>query len=281
MPEAAGQPGRLRGLAVLVTRPREEAAGLARAIEAAGGAALGWPAIEIEALDDIGPARRCLAGLRPGETLVFVSRNAVRHGWPLLPGQLPAGALTLVAVGRGTAAALHALGASQVHVPAGRADSDGMLALPVLAPARVRGQRVVIVRGRGGREALAEGLRARGARVEYAEVYARRPARAPLGPRLRGSMPGATVVTSAEALEHWVGQVRYEGLEALLQRPLVLVSERLRERARALGVAGPLTVATGADSTALVEALCAAAASGAGVRTDGAPAVGELGGKES
>lgn len=247
--------GALAGSRVLVTRPREEAGALCAAIEAEGGRTVRWPALEVGVLADLGAARAALAPLQPGDAVVFVSRNAVRHGWALLPEAARAGELALLAVGPGTAQALRELGAREVLCPDSRYDSEGLLALQALEPARVRGRRVVIVRGVGGRESLAEGLRARGAQVRYAEVYARRPSSRPLAEALGGLLPQATVLTSGEALEHWVGRARAEGLERLLDTPLVLVSERLAVRARELGVRGPLRVAGGAGEAAVVEAL--------------------------
>lgn len=245
----------LRGLRVLVTRPREEAAGLAAAIEAAGGHALLWPALEVQPLPEPWPAREALAALGPGDVVVFVSRNAARLGWPALPAAARSGAVTLVAVGPGSAETLRALGAPTVHWPETRHDSEGMLALPALAPERVRGRRVVIVRGVGGRETLAAGLAARGAEVRYAEVYARRPNPVALAASLVGALPDASVLTSGEALEHWVAEARRGGLEAMLDRALVVVSARLAERAAELGVHGPVRVARAPADDALLDAL--------------------------
>ncbi|MFO7641606.1 MAG: uroporphyrinogen-III synthase, partial [Candidatus Competibacteraceae bacterium] len=81
--------------------------------------------------------------------------------------------------------------------------SEALLALPRFQ--RVTGQRIVIVRGEGGRDLLATTLAARGGRVVSAKVYRReRPAitPAPLLKRWEKGEIGAVVVTSNESLRN-------------------------------------------------------------------------------
>jgi uroporphyrinogen-III synthase len=66
---------RLAGRGIVVTRPREQAAGLARLVEAAGGKALLFPAIEIRALD-------CPLSLQEYDLAIYVSPAAVHHARP-------------------------------------------------------------------------------------------------------------------------------------------------------------------------------------------------------
>ena len=75
------------------------------------------------------------------------------------------------AIGPTTAAELERHGASRVLTPHARYDSESLLALPEMQA--VGGQKILIFRGVGGRELLADELRARGADVRFAECYRR------------------------------------------------------------------------------------------------------------
>ena len=152
----------LAGAGVLVTRARDQAGPLIAAVEAAGGAAWLLPALEIAPLP--APER---TGEAP-DLAIFVSANAVRHGERFL--RLPG--CRCAAIGPATAAAMGQAGRPPDLVPAGGYDSESLLAADELAD--MTGRRVLIVRGRGGRELLADTLRERGAAVHYAEVYERR-----------------------------------------------------------------------------------------------------------
>ena len=109
----------------------------------------------------VGPADRY-------DLVIFVSANAVRFGADMLDQRRD---LKVAAVGQATAAALNAAGYRVSLMPSEGADSEALLAMPQLA--HMAGQRVLIVRGTGGRELLSEVLTARGAQVQYAEVYTR------------------------------------------------------------------------------------------------------------
>ncbi|WP_405232752.1 uroporphyrinogen-III synthase [Lentisalinibacter salinarum] len=153
----------LAGAGVLVTRARDQAGPLVAAVEEAGGVAWLLPALEIAPL--AGPE----AGGRAPDLVVFVSPNAVRHGARFL--SLP-DCRCYAAIGPATAEAMSHAGRAPDLTPAGGYDSESLLAAAELAD--MSGWRVLIVRGRGGRELLADTLRERGARVDYAEVYERR-----------------------------------------------------------------------------------------------------------
>jgi uroporphyrinogen-III synthase len=158
--------GPLAGCRILVTRPQSQAAPLCRAIRDAGGEPILFPVLRIVPVSDAEAAAAADALPEP-DLAVFVSRNAVEFGLRLL-GETDA---RLAAVGPATAAALEARGAHANVVPQGGADSEHLLAEPLLAD--VAGRNVVIVRGENGRELLADTLRSRGATVHYLPVYRR------------------------------------------------------------------------------------------------------------
>jgi uroporphyrinogen-III synthase len=229
----------LAGRGVLVTRPREQAAGLAALIEAAGGRALVFPTIGIEALPDPGPALSLVERLEEFELAIFVSPNAVRMGLALARrgGRPWPGRLRVAAPGRGTREELERHGFSTVIAPSGRADSEALLALPELAD--VRGKRVVIFRGEGGRELLAAALAARGARVEHAVCYRRvrpdAPRQALFAAWERGELHAVTV-SSGEGLANLDQLLGERGRRALRDTPLFAPHPRVAEAALRLGV---------------------------------------------
>ncbi len=114
--------------------------------------------------------------------------------------------------------------------------SEALLTLPRFQ--QVAGQAIVIVRGEGGRELLAETLTRRGARVVHTEVYRReRPmadATALLERWARGEID-AVIVTSTETLLNLFDMLGIDGQDYLRKRPMIAASARIRAHRRNLG----------------------------------------------
>lgn len=242
---------------VLVTRPAAQAERLCRLIEANGGRAVRFPAISIEPCEDPGSAMHILA--QPWDLMIFVSRNAVERSLPLLPNaRLPARS-ELAAVGDATAQSLIRAGRKPDLVPAGRFDSESLLALPALAD--LRGMRVLIVRGSGGRRLLGDTLTERGAELAYAEVYRRTlPKNDPTPLLSRWSREvQLAIATSGEILHNLLTLIGPNGRGMLLATPLIVVSERTATAARSLGFVRVEQAERAADED-IVDALCRALA---------------------
>lgn len=241
--------GPLAGRAVLVTRPTHQAGALVQAIRAAGGEAVEFPALAIEAVPQAALAG-ALAEVAAADIVVFISPNAAHFGLAAI-GTLAAGA-AVFAVGPGTARALAEHGVTAT-VPEGH-DSEALLALPALQ--QVAGRRVVIVRGEGGRPLLADTLAARGAKVTYLECYRRRLPKADaqaLRARWQAGGVDAVTVTSAEALENLATLLGEAGRPLLCATPLFVPHEKIAAAARRFGVAH--VIATAAGDAGLVEGL--------------------------
>ncbi|MDD1648838.1 MAG: fused uroporphyrinogen-III synthase HemD/membrane protein HemX [Methylococcaceae bacterium] len=228
----------LTGFTVLVTRPAGQAGGLCELITEAGGEAIQAPLLSIEPIEDPSAALALLNPSIAWDWLIFVSANAVRFaaalgGWTWRD----AGNSRIAAVGEATAAALAAAGFQVDLVPDPPFDSESLLADPRLAG--VQGQRLLIVRGEGGREHLADVLRERGAEVGYAEVYRRVPVPAAQFLPVLAGWPeirhDAVVITSGEALHRLTELLRESGLDSLPRPPLVVPGERLASIAREQG----------------------------------------------
>jgi len=249
---------RLAGVGVLVTRPEHQAHHLCRLVEAEGGSAILFPALDIHAAPDR-PASRAMVGpVDRYSLIVFVSANAVRFGSDLVGQRRD---LRIAAIGRATAQALNAAGLRVSIIPKGGSDSETLLAAPELQ--HMAGQRVLIVRGRGGRELLGDTFTARGAEVVYAEVYERQPAR-PSRERLgeieelwRHGGIDVYTATSSELLESLVGLVTPRCRELMDSTALLTGAARVADRAARLGLGSPVILAGAPDDEALVEALIA------------------------
>jgi uroporphyrinogen-III synthase len=245
----------LAGVRVLVTRPAAQAGGLARLIEEAGGEAIVFPALEIAPPRDAAALDKILARLREFDSAIFISANAVHQGLGRLAARglsLPPG-LALAAVGEATARALKERGIADVVSPGGRFDSEALLATQALT--EVDGKRIVIFRGEGGRELLADELRRRGARVEYAQCYRRvRPATDPaaLLERLARGTIDIVTVTSVASLTNLLEIAGTGGRARLLRLPFVVVSTRLGGAARAAGLEHPPLESANASDEAIV-----------------------------
>ncbi len=217
-------------------------------IESAGGRALRFPAIEIEPLRSA-ELDAVLERLDSFDLAVFISRNAVEHGlacararrsWP--PGP------PVAAIGAGTRRELESEGFVDVIAPEGPADSEALLAEPALAA--VAGKRIVIFRGIGGRETLAEALRSRGAVVDYAECYRRVAPATDMGPLVgewsRGAVH-AIAVSSGEGLANLTRLLGEAGRGMLAATPLFVPHARVAAQARSLGAAEVVVAGAGDD----------------------------------
>jgi uroporphyrinogen-III synthase len=224
----------LKDRGVVITRPASLAQGLAGMVEASGGCAFLFPAIEIEPLP---------AAVPPGklDMVVFISPTAVREGLKSLAGLPP----TVVALSHGTRRELERHGVAGALAAEEGADSEALLALPGLR--QVAGLRIAIFRGEGGRSLLGDTLRGRGATVEYVECYRRvrpRSDPAPLVAAWRAGKVHAVTVSSAQGLGNLFDMLDRELLRAL---PLFVPHERVAAEARRLGARQALAAGPGDD----------------------------------
>src|SRR5437762_4288914 len=163
----------LRGRRIVVTRAREQAGELVRALEEMGAEVGPAPTIRIEPLPDLEPLRRALSRLADYRWTVFTSQNTVHvvlervAGWGLAPHIFAQ--TRVAAIGPATADALGAAGVRVELVPAGYVAESLVEALATQDS--LGGARILIPRAATARDALPAGLRALGAQVDVIPVY--------------------------------------------------------------------------------------------------------------
>lgn len=242
----------------MVTRPDRQAANLCEMISTAGGIAIAVPAVAIEEPGNLNPARALVARLKEFDIAVFVSANAAEKGMALIhqQGGLPSH-IKLAAVGQRSAETLQRHGGKIAIQAAPPYNSESLLANAELHS--VKGKAILIFRGSGGRELLAETLRQRGARVVYAEVYRRMKPDARLADSLaQAGEIDIVVVTSQDGLRNLMEMANMAGRNQwLLNKPLAVISGRVAQLASELGFFHPALVAEQASDAALVKAIAA------------------------
>jgi uroporphyrinogen-III synthase len=249
----------LNGIRILVTRPAKQTNSLCSLIEKNGGVAMRLPTINIQAPDDPEQAERLCKRLTEFQIAIFVSRNAVDWAFDLFinKSDIPIG-LSIMAIGAGTAERLKKYGVSNAYFAKGRASSEAFLELDGLQANVVQGKRIIIFRGQGGRDVLANGLCERGAHVKYAEVYRR------VQPRYDENIihklwidtpPDVIVVTSNEGLQNLFNITAADDHKKLLKTPLVSIGKRMSDLASQLGFVRPPVVARETSDQGLLESM--------------------------
>ena len=195
----------LTNIGVAITRPIEQAKKMTQYIEMAGGNVILFPLVEITALDDYTAFEEVIADIHHYDWIVFISSNAVQNSLPRLIQQGIPQRLQFAAIGPTTAQSLKTFGVNEVLMPEGRFDSESLLSLPAMQD--MCSKKVMIVRGIGGRDLLANTFAERGAQVTFAECYQR------INPQTNCQLLAqayddgklqAIVVTSSEAMRYLI-----------------------------------------------------------------------------
>ncbi|MDP6967590.1 MAG: uroporphyrinogen-III synthase [Gammaproteobacteria bacterium] len=228
-------------LRVLVTRPHAQASSTMAAMVAEGHQVLAMPCLEIVPVSSIsaqGKTNQYLAmNLDAYAHVVVVSTNAAASFLPLIENYWPQWpvAQTFWGMGSTTCGLLQAAQLPSVQ-RSPLADTSEAL-LQSLLPKVAIGDKVLIVRGLGGRETLATALREQGAVVDYAQCYQRQAPQLTVADRLQveAFAPQVVVLQSGETLLNFDA-----GLGDLVDRAgnttrLLVPSQRVLVMAQQLG----------------------------------------------
>jgi uroporphyrinogen III methyltransferase/synthase len=158
----------LFGKRILVTRTREQASELSALLVAQGAEPIEFPVIQVLPAQDIRPLDEALT--RRYDWVIFTSVNAVKAVWARLQAigrdARAFGGARLGAIGPATAEELTLHGLRADFVP-----TEYVAEAILTGIGDVAGQRILLPRADVAREALAEGLRQKGASVDQVIAY--------------------------------------------------------------------------------------------------------------
>ncbi|WP_439890432.1 fused uroporphyrinogen-III synthase HemD/membrane protein HemX [Ralstonia sp. 25C] len=248
---------------VVVTRPRAQAPMLVAALERHGLRTHQFPLLDIAPTPNLEDLRAALSDPSRYALVVFVSPNAVQQAFAAMPEGFrwpqevpvavvgPASAQALAT--HGVAPPAHRVIRPDTHADDARQDSEALYAQ--LDVASLRGREVLIVRGNGGREWLADQLREAGVSVRAVEAY-RRSVPVPDAAAwnaLRIVLAGrhAWTLTSSEAVRNLDDLARANltpaDLETLHGAPCFASHARIVEQAQSLGFRNVTLTGAGDD----------------------------------
>jgi len=214
-------------LNVLVTRPLAQSGNLNKLILNEGHTPLPFPLLEITPLK-FGELYQAY------DAIIFISANAVDIGLPKIKQNLSDDTMVF-AVGEATAEKIKSYGVKVSDYPKGKASSEALLNLNSIKS--LNDKEILIVRGKGGRETLKNGLVKSNNKITYLEAYERVEVDLTdehtqnLNEFLKSS-EGVVVLTSNESIDAFmsiVNQIQGNLLEQLKSYPVVLLSPRIRE----------------------------------------------------
>ena len=211
----------LAGKTVLVTRPRSQAAELARMLSGRGARVIAAPAIRIANPTSWSRLDRALRQLQSYETLIFTSANSVARFFDRaekILGRRPLRPRRLYAIGPQTAKALTHQGWRGIGVPD---HYEGEALARRLG--QVRGMRILIPRAKKARAVLPKLLRRRGAKVDVVEVYRTVGDEAGLKQIrqiVRQESADIVTFTSSSTVEHFMKAVSRAGARRFFRRAI-------------------------------------------------------------
>lgn len=245
---------------LLLLRPDEQARDLAQLLQqraSESSVALSCSnksMVKIRSFDDPNHSLRDILQ-QPWDAAMMVSVNAARYFAEQAQAWAPECAMPSArwyAVGPTSATAIAKVVGRPVNCPWRFHNSDALLKLPELQ--RVKGERWLLIRGHGGRELVADTLRARGADVTYLEVYQRTPVSLdPAEFEHWQQQINGIVVTSAEQLGYFLAALPKQALSWLEQCYWIVASDRLKQL-MPVALHGKVAVAHSATPFAIADA---------------------------
>jgi|GEM_PF-429264 len=259
---------------LLNTRPAHQAHGLNQLVKEAGGQALSCPTMEIvfKAL----PHNH--SDLPAFDKVVFVSVNAVnafmQQGFNLANNKQAC--TDWFAIGKATFDAAKKAGIPVNDLAYQQFDSESLLQHPDLQ--HLEGQKVLIVRGGQGRDLMPSTFKNRGAIVEAWSIYSRKPLPLCLKAwqdlrQVKQPLILASSVSSLDSLMQAISSDKSlneqaclpadqskllgteQNLKWLLQQPLVVFSQRIKEWALQQGWQGRISVVTTQSDQGVIDCI--------------------------
>lgn len=237
---------------VLITRPEKAGRVLAQQLKNNGINAHCQPFFNYQALASKATTKNLIEQY-PQATVIFVSVAAVEYAQRSFKLSLWQ-QKSVIAVGSATQAALKAFGikatSPELHT------SEGLLTLNVLAESAIKNHHIIIVRGDGGREHLAQQLSLRGAKVHYLESYKK------VWSQLsqidveqwKNQQINCIVITSNALLESIVHLIKNSDSYWQTSCLWIVASSRIAKRAKQLGLLKIIN-ANGANDQAMLSAI--------------------------
>lgn len=232
---------------VIVTRPAAQAAQWVQALVQHGLAAHALPLIDIAPTLDTAAVAAAWQHLGRYRLVMFVSANAVTHFFAARPpGATWPHSTQAASPGPGTTLALQEAGvaAAQIIEPApDSAQFDSEALWQTLSHQDWHSSRVLVVRGEGGRDWLADTLRAHGAQVDFVTAYRRVPprwdaaAQSLLSTALAQPAEHLWFFSSSESVDHLMAHLHSSTIALPLGAQALATHPRIAERARAAGFA--------------------------------------------
>lgn len=235
---------------VLITRPEKQGRVLAQQLQQTGIHSLCQPLFDYQALATAQQTKALLSA-DPSAIVIFVSVAAVefaQQSYPSAQWQYR----QVIAVGKATQLALKALGVDALSPTL--QTSEGLLALPCLAD--IKDEHIIIVRGDGGRELIAQHLQQGGANVHYLESYQKvwRQLTQKHEQQWQNHQINCIVVTSNASLERIVQLIKNSESYWLDTCLWIVASARIAKHASQLGVRHIIN-ADGANDQAIIAAI--------------------------
>ena len=231
---------------ILITRPDGQHESLVAGCKSLGFNVRHLPCLTITPNDNTSELQQ---KIRLADIILFTSRNAVIHAHKQLP--LPWVKKTVHAIGATTAGTLSQLEQDTEFDPAPPFNSESYLHQISSKPP----QKLLIVKGAGGRDLIASELNSKGWEVQTVDVYRRNlPDFSPedISNAFRTPYPQIISITSNETLENLVTMAK-DHWDLIKDLPLVVNSLRCQELANSLGFTQQALVANQAGDEGQLE----------------------------
>lgn len=243
---------------IIITRPASQGDGLSAKLREQGYQVSHIPVMAVVALaepEQQAVIEKIFSRVTSYHGIIFVSVNAAEQALPWLKKYPHARTTKVFAVGKSTAIFYDAnhVHDSKVIYPRRDMNSEALLALNELQADEVHGRRYLLLRGRGGRELIARALKERGAHVDSCDLYSRYLPEQNIN-ALKKALPAADVlvVSSGESLENLVSMVGELAVDILLDKVIVVPSERVATLAQQLKFRHIINAANATDDAVIV-----------------------------